>query len=40
MLAASSAAPTFFTPHRIESIPNIEFADGGLSANNPMLEAY
>lgn len=36
---ATSAAPTYFSPHFIEAV-NAYFVDGGLVANNPSYVAY
>lgn len=35
---ATSAAPTYFTPHKIKGKGT--FVDGGLAANNPAMSAY
>ncbi|MDN7244707.1 patatin-like phospholipase family protein [Planococcus shenhongbingii] len=37
---ATSAAPTYFTPERIETLPELAFIDGGVYANNPAMCAY
>ncbi|MCP2033622.1 patatin-like phospholipase/acyl hydrolase [Planomicrobium sp. HSC-17F08] len=37
---ATSAAPTYFTPEKIETLPDMAFIDGGVYANNPAMCAY
>ena len=37
---ASSAAPTYFVPKKIPSLPGYAFIDGGVFANNPAMCAY
>ena len=37
---ASSAAPTYFVPKKIDSLPGFAFIDGGVFANNPAMCAY
>jgi len=37
---ATSAAPTYFPPHRVESRRPLSLVDGGVFANNPVALAY
>jgi patatin-like phospholipase/acyl hydrolase len=37
---ATSAAPTYFTPEKIGTLPEMAFIDGGVYANNPAMCAY
>lgn len=37
---AASAAPTYFSPKKIQAYPGARFIDGGVFANNPAMCAY
>lgn len=37
---ATSAAPTYFVPKKIDALPGFAFIDGGVFANNPAMCAY
>ncbi len=37
---ATSAAPTYFVPKKIDSLPGYAFIDGGVFANNPAMCAF